>query len=90
MICCKTIIGFGSPNKSGSHDSHGSPLGEAEVAAAGRNTLGWPYAPFEIPANAYSGWDAKDGFCFVKLSEMPSSKRIKRLTLNWQQNLNVV
>tara|TARA_R110002033_G_scaffold171176_1_gene217162 strand:- start:18691 stop:20691 length:2001 start_codon:yes stop_codon:yes gene_type:complete len=59
LICCKTIIGFGSPNKSGSHDSHGSPLGEAEVAAA-REFLGWPYAPFEIPADVYSGWDAKE------------------------------
>lgn len=59
LICCKTIIGFGSPNKSGSHDSHGSPLGDAEVAAA-REFLGWPYAPFEIPADVYSGWDAKE------------------------------
>lgn len=59
LICCKTIIGFGSPNKSGSHDSHGSPLGEAEVAAA-REFLGWPHAPFEIPADVYSGWDAKE------------------------------
>ena len=59
LICCKTIIGFGSPNKSGSHDSHGSPLGDAEVAAA-RDFLGWPYAPFEIPADVYSGWDAKE------------------------------
>ena len=58
LICCKTIIGFGSPNKSGSHDSHGSPLGEAEVAAA-REFLNWPHAPFKIPADIYSGWDAK-------------------------------
>lgn len=59
MICCKTIIGFGSPNKSGSHDCHGSPLGEDEIAAA-REFLGWPYAPFEIPADVYAGWDAKE------------------------------
>ncbi|QSX33095.1 transketolase [Shewanella avicenniae] len=59
MICCKTIIGFGSPNKSGSHDCHGSPLGDAEIAAA-REFLGWPYAPFEIPADVYAGWDAKE------------------------------
>lgn len=58
LICCKTIIGFGSPNKSGSHDSHGSPLGEAEVAAA-REFLNWPHAPFKIPADIYSAWDAK-------------------------------
>jgi len=59
MICCKTIIGFGSPNKSGSHDCHGAPLGDAEIAAA-RGFLGWDHAPFDIPENVYSGWDAKD------------------------------
>ena len=58
MICCKTIIGFGSPNKSGSHDCHGAPLGDAEIAAA-REFLGWPHAPFEIPSEVYAGWDAK-------------------------------
>lgn len=58
LICCKTIIGFGSPNKSGSHDSHGSPLGEAEIVAA-REFLKWPHAPFEIPADIYAAWDAK-------------------------------
>ncbi|NQY87656.1 MAG: transketolase [Colwellia sp.] len=57
IICCKTIIGFGSPNKSGSHDCHGSPLGEDEIAAA-REFLNWPYSPFEIPEKIYSGWDA--------------------------------
>lgn len=59
LICCKTIIGFGSPNKSGSHDCHGAPLGDEEIAAA-REFLGWPHAPFEIPADVYSGWDAKE------------------------------
>ncbi|QRV25534.1 transketolase [Marinomonas foliarum] len=59
LICCKTIIGFGSPNKSGSHDCHGAPLGDAEIAAA-REFLGWPHAPFEVPADVYSGWDAKE------------------------------
>ena len=59
MICCKTIIGFGSPNKSGSHDCHGAPLGDEEIAAA-REFLKWPHAPFEIPADVYAGWDAKD------------------------------
>jgi transketolase len=58
LICCKTIIGFGSPNKSGSHDSHGSPLGLEEIKAA-REFLSWPHAPFEIPADVYAGWDAK-------------------------------
>ncbi|WP_394183966.1 transketolase [Marinomonas posidonica] len=58
LICCKTVIGFGSPNKSGSHDCHGAPLGDAEIAAA-REFLGWPHAPFDIPADVYAGWDAK-------------------------------
>lgn len=57
LICCKTIIGKGSPNKSGSHDCHGSALGDAEVAAT-RAAIGWPHAPFEIPADVYAGWDA--------------------------------
>jgi transketolase len=59
LICCKTIIGFGSPNKSGSHDCHGAPLGAEEIKAA-REFLNWPHAPFEIPEEVYAGWDAKD------------------------------
>ena len=58
LICCKTIIGFGSPNKSASHDCHGAALGEEEVALT-RKELGWDAAPFEIPADVYEGWDAK-------------------------------
>ena len=58
LICCKTVIGFGSPNKSGSHDSHGSPLGADEITAT-REFLKWPYEAFEIPADIYAGWDAK-------------------------------
>ncbi|MGB5444388.1 MAG: transketolase [Psychromonas sp.] len=58
LICTKTVIGFGSPNKSGSHDCHGAPLGAEEVKAA-REFLGWEYAPFEIPADIYAEWDAK-------------------------------
>jgi transketolase len=59
LLICKTIIGFGSPNKAGSHDSHGAPLGDAEVAAT-REVLGWKYAPFEIPQEIYALWDAKE------------------------------
>ncbi|MDX8405518.1 MAG: transketolase [Mariprofundus sp.] len=59
MICCKTIIGFGSPNKSGSHDCHGAALGDDEIALV-RKELGWEYPPFEIPADVYAGWDAKE------------------------------
>jgi len=58
LICCKTIIGFGSPNKSGSHDCHGAALGDEEVALT-RKELGWDSAPFEIPDDVYAGWDAK-------------------------------
>ncbi|QBH98814.1 transketolase [Limnobaculum zhutongyuii] len=58
LLMCKTIIGFGSPNKAGTHDSHGAPLGDAEVAAT-REALGWKYEPFVIPQEIYSAWDAK-------------------------------
>ncbi len=59
MICCKTIIGFGSPNKAGSHDCHGAALGDEEIALV-RKELGWEYAPFEIPDDVYAGWDNKN------------------------------
>lgn len=58
LICCKTTIGFGSPNKGGTHDCHGAPLGDEEIAAV-REALNWPYAPFEIPDDVYQQWDAK-------------------------------
>ncbi|WP_291987857.1 transketolase [Candidatus Accumulibacter sp. ACC007] len=58
LICCKTRIGEGSPNKVGSHDVHGAPLGSEEVAAT-RAHLGWPHAPFEIPDAVYSSWDGR-------------------------------
>ncbi len=58
LICCKTIIGFGSPNKSGTHGCHGAALGDEEVALT-RKELGWDSAPFEIPDEVYAGWDAK-------------------------------
>lgn len=57
LLCCKTIIGFGSPNKADSHECHGSALGANEVALV-RERLAWPYAPFEIPADIYDAWDA--------------------------------
>ncbi len=58
LICCKTIIGFGSPNKQGKEDAHGAALGDAEIALT-REALNWPHAPFEIPADIYAQWDAK-------------------------------
>jgi transketolase len=70
LICCKTIIGYGSPNKSGSHDCHGAPLGDAEIAAA-REFLQWEHAPFDIPADIYAAWDGKT--------------KGQQLQQNWQQ-----
>ena len=58
LIICKTIIGYGSPNKSASHDCHGAPLGNEEIELT-RKALNWTYAPFEIPADVYAQWDAK-------------------------------
>ena len=59
LLCCKTIIGFGSPNKADSHECHGSALGADEVALV-RERLEWPYPPFEIPADIYAAWDATE------------------------------
>jgi len=58
LVCCKTTIGFGSPNKAGSHACHGAPLGDAEINLT-KAALGWDHGPFEIPADVYAGWDAK-------------------------------
>lgn len=58
LICCKTIIGFGSPNKQGKEDCHGAPLGADEITLV-REQLGWAHGPFEIPDSHYAGWDAK-------------------------------
>ncbi|OHZ01811.1 transketolase [Salinicola sp. MIT1003] len=59
LIICKTVIGFGSPNKAGKEESHGAALGEDEVAAA-RKELGWEYPAFQIPDEYYQAWDARD------------------------------
>ncbi|MDJ0760970.1 MAG: transketolase [Woeseiaceae bacterium] len=58
LICCKTVIGFGAPNKQGTASTHGSPLGDEEIAAA-REELGWTAAPFEVPDDVVSAWDRK-------------------------------
>lgn len=57
LICCRTVIGFGSPNKQGKESAHGAPLGKDEIALT-RTQLKWPYAPFEIPDKIYAGWNA--------------------------------
>ena len=59
LICCKTTIGFGSPNKAGSHACHGAPLGEEEINLT-KAALGWDHAAFEVPNKVYQGWDAKE------------------------------
>jgi transketolase len=59
LICCKTIIGYGAPNKQGTESAHGAALGEKEVAAA-RVTLDWDYPPFVIPQEIYDGWNARE------------------------------
>ena len=58
LLCCKTVIGKGAPNKAGSHDAHGSPLGKEEVAAT-RAAIDWEHGPFEIPSQVYEGWKAR-------------------------------
>jgi len=58
LICVRTVIGFGAPNKQGTESVHGAPLGAEEIAAA-REHLGWPHAPFEIPSEIYDAWDAR-------------------------------
>ena len=58
LICCRTVIGAGSPNKAGTHDVHGAPLGDAEIAAA-RPHIGWHFGAFEIPQEVYQAWDAR-------------------------------
>jgi len=73
LVACRTIIGKGAPNKQGTSATHGAALGEAEVAAA-RETLGWSYPPFEIPADIYADWNA-------------TGERGKVLRSQWQRRL---
>jgi transketolase len=59
LVCCRTVIGYGAPNKQGTADTHGAPLGEEEIAAA-RDELGWHHAPFEVPESVRTAWDARE------------------------------
>ena len=59
LVCARTVIGFGAPNKQGTADTHGAPLGDAEIEAA-RKELNWPHAPFEVPEDIRIGWDIRD------------------------------
>ena len=103
LICCKTIIGWGAPNKAGTHKVHGEALGEKEVAAA-RENLGWSYPPFVIPPEIYAGWDAKakgaqaeqawnKKFAEYKAKYPQEAAEFERrnagqLPANWQQQAN--
>jgi len=58
LICCKTVIAKGAPNKANTHDAHGAPLGDKEIAAT-REAIGWPHPPFDVPAPVYAAWDAR-------------------------------
>ncbi len=103
LICCKTIIGQGSPNKAGTHDSHGAALGEAEVAAT-RAHIGWNHPPFEIPEDVYAGWNARERgaqweqewnqrFATYKKTHAKEAAEFERrvngeLPANWQQHVN--
>lgn len=63
LICCRTTIGYGSPNKAGSHECHGAPLGDDEIAAT-RQALGWPHGPFEIPQGIRDAWNQRQAGAF--------------------------
>jgi transketolase len=77
LICCKTIIGFGAPNKQGSKSTHGEPLGKDEVAAA-RVQLDWPHAPFEIPEDVRGAWDRRAAGARAEKSWRRRFNRYKR------------
>lgn len=101
LICCKTIIGKGAPNKQGGHDVHGAPLGKDEIAAA-RVAMGWKSEPFVIPAEIYAAWDAKekgaaaeqawtDKFAAYQRAYPQEAAEFERrmqgaLPANWQEN----
>jgi len=81
LICCKTIIGKGSPNKEGTHDVHGAALGHDEIEAT-RKHIGWNHPAFEVPADIYAGWDAKtkgQGLETLWNNKFAEYKRLTRL-----------
>ena len=78
LICCKTVIAKGAPNKAGTHDAHGAPLGEQEIAAA-RAAIEWDYAPFEIPAHVYELWDARSKGAVLQYSWNRTMAEYERL-----------
>ncbi len=103
LICCQTIIGWGSPNKQGKEECHGAALGDDEIALV-RKTIGWPHAPFEVPKDVYDGWDAnqkgtsfetewKQRFESYRSAHPELAKEFERriagdLPGDWEQNSN--
>jgi len=103
LICCKTTIGYGSPNKGGSHDCHGAPLGKDEIAAT-REFLNWPHAAFEIPTDIQNDWNAKaqganleaswnDKFAAYQAAHPELAAELQRrlsgeLPANWSQEMD--
>lgn len=103
LICCKTKIGYGSPNKAGTAGAHGSPLGEAEVTAT-RQSLGWDFEPFEVPSDIYESWNCRNkgedlenkwrqGMAeyrhrFPELADEYERRIAKRLPDNWDKVLD--
>jgi len=81
LICCKTVIGAGAPNKAGTHHVHGAPLGAEEIAAT-RKALDWSYAPFEIPADIYTAWDANEA---GELAESAWEKLLEGYTVKYPE-----
>ena len=87
LICCKTVIGFGSPNKQGKESCHGAPLGADEITLT-RQQLGWEHPPFEVPEDYYLGWDAtargavlqKDWIKKIKFQKLLLQLRLQRKT----------
>lgn len=77
LLICRTVIGFGSPNKAGKEEAHGAPLGEEEVALA-RKQLGWEFPPFTIPEEIYHAWDARE-------SGAQAERQWNALYASWQQ-----
>ena len=77
LICTRTVIGFGSPNKQGTEATHGAPLGEDEIAASRKN-LGWTHPPFEIPENIYEAWNGKESGAAAESAWQARFKRYKQ------------
>ena len=86
LIICRTVIGFGSPNKAGKEEAHGAALGEEEVALT-RQKLGWHHPAFEIPKEIYRAWDAREKGEKAQQGWKENSQLTNKPTRNWRQSL---